>query len=89
MTLFLYFTNFTKKIPLAHIFKHFVLSRVSHNTILLQILGTRMHGPSPTSYFGGPSSSSPLSYYFYGLISESVPNTQRINVSVGGQLGIY
>src|SRR6218665_3886102 len=34
-------------------FTLFLLSRASDNTILLKILGGRMHGPSPTSNFGG------------------------------------
>src|SRR6218665_2308797 len=38
----------------TYFFTLFVLSRPSDNTILLKILGGPMHGPSPTSNFGGP-----------------------------------
>src|SRR6218665_437453 len=38
---------------LTPFFTLFLLSRASDNTILLKILGGRMHGPSPTSNFGG------------------------------------
>src|SRR6218665_1525234 len=38
-----------------HLFKTlFILSRASDNSILLKILGGRMHGPSRHLKFGGP-----------------------------------
>jgi len=43
-------TLYFKKIPSSHFFKHFVLSRASHNTTSPNI-GGRMHGLSPPQMF--------------------------------------
>jgi len=52
---------FQKIIPWWHLFfTLFVLSRASDNATS-QNIGGRMHGPSPTSKFGGPSPSPPRS----------------------------
>ena len=45
---------FQKRIPLWHLF-YSVRTFAHTTTLLLKILGGRMHGPSPTSNFGGPS----------------------------------
>src|SRR6218665_43704 len=61
---------FTPKMSYDHysikrkfLYDHFFLCSYFHahlTTLLLKILGRRMHWPSPTSHFGGPSTQSPL-----------------------------
>src|SRR6218665_3328968 len=46
---------FQKEFLYDTFFTLFVLSHIRRTTLLLKILGGRMHGPSPTSNFGGPS----------------------------------
>src|SRR6218665_2378063 len=61
-TLFLTKNLFSQQIPSSHPFLvTWYFSRASHNTILLQILGGRMHGPSPPQIWGGrpPAPKSP------------------------------
>ena len=51
-----YITLSSQEKPFFLLFSYF---RAHPTTLLLKILGGRMHGPSPTSNFGGPSPQSP------------------------------